>query len=72
MTPRKLLLAVAISLTIFVFYFGYGTNPDIEVIRIFGWKWGANYSDYVELKLANVAAWFLYMLYPSKEDERDS
>lgn len=68
MTPRKLLLAVAISLTIFVLYFAYGCEPDYEIIRIFGWKWGANYNDYTELKLANVAAWFLYLLYP-KDDK---
>lgn len=68
MTPKKLFLAIAISLTIFVLYFGYGTNPDLEVIRIFGWKWGANYNDYTGLKLISCAAWFLYLLYPKDEE----
>lgn len=72
MTPKKLLLAIAITLSIFVLYFGYGTDPDMEVITILGWKWGANVGDYTILKLISGAAWFAYFLYPSKEDEADN
>lgn len=67
MTPKKLLLAIAITLSIFVLYFGFGTDPDFEVISLFGYKWGANIGDHTYLKLISGAAWFLYFLYPSDE-----
>lgn len=67
MTPKKLLLAIAITLSIFVLYFGFGTEPDYEVVRLMGWKWGANVGDYTVLKLISGAAWFLYFLYPNDE-----
>ena len=72
MTPKKLLLAIAISLSIFVFYFGYGTEPDYTIINILGYKWGPNYTDLTVVKLITVASWFLFVLYPSKEDETDN
>lgn len=64
-----LMVAVAAMLLINVIYLSVNLQPDITLIKMFGYNFGINYSEHVVAKIAGVAAVMMVLMYIAIRDE---